>query len=186
MHVMQCAPHTVAAYALPAVSRTAQDKLRKRVRRADYLQVTEAELDTDNLQLDNASGDTFRVAIDLEALAVSGTCIDVAARMQQELYPRGTQLTLGTPQQPDAQGTLVMSNLGYFQLKAAPGARACERSQARRGRPTPCLPCVHALARSLAASAAESAEFAYLLLRGHDPLLHLVTATHGDPVGTLL
>ena len=84
------------------------------------LQVTEAELDTDNLKLEDLEADTLHVAIDLEALVVSGTCIDVAANSQEELYPRGTQLTLGTPQQPDAQGTLVMSNLGYFQLKAAP------------------------------------------------------------------
>ena len=38
------------------------------------------------------------------------------------MTPRGVQLVLGTPQQPALVDTIVMSNLGYFQLKAAPGA----------------------------------------------------------------
>lgn len=39
-----------------------------------------------------------------------------------QTMPRGVQLHLGSAQQPHLQDTLVMSNLGYFQLKAAPGA----------------------------------------------------------------
>lgn len=39
-----------------------------------------------------------------------------------QVTPRGVQLVLGTPQQPALVDTIVMSNLGYFQLKAAPGA----------------------------------------------------------------
>ena len=39
-----------------------------------------------------------------------------------QVYPRGVQLHLGSPKQPHLQDTLVMSNLGYFQLKSAPGA----------------------------------------------------------------
>lgn len=39
-----------------------------------------------------------------------------------QVYPRGVQLHLGSPTQPHLQDTLVMSNLGYFQLKSAPGA----------------------------------------------------------------
>lgn len=35
--------------------------------------------------------------------------------------PRGLQLHLGTSDNPHQVDTLVMSNLGYFQLKAAPG-----------------------------------------------------------------
>ena len=38
------------------------------------------------------------------------------------MYPRGVQLHLGSRKQPRLQDTLVMSNLGYFQLKSAPGA----------------------------------------------------------------
>jgi len=35
--------------------------------------------------------------------------------------PRGLQLHLGTIMEPHIKDTLVMSNLAYFQLKAAPG-----------------------------------------------------------------
>ena len=38
-----------------------------------------------------------------------------------QYHPRGLQLYLGTAQQPHQLDTLVMSNLGYFQLKAGPG-----------------------------------------------------------------
>lgn len=43
-------------------------------------------------------------------------------RSTLQVYPRGVQLHLGSPKQPHLQDTLVMSNLGYFQLKSAPGA----------------------------------------------------------------
>ncbi len=39
-----------------------------------------------------------------------------------QVLPRGVQLHLGSHKQPHLQDTLVMSNLGYFQLKSAPGA----------------------------------------------------------------
>ena len=39
-----------------------------------------------------------------------------------QVTPRGVQLHLGSQKQPHLQDTLVMSNLGYFQLKSAPGA----------------------------------------------------------------
>ena len=35
--------------------------------------------------------------------------------------PRGLQITLGTESQPIMVDTIVMANLGYFQLKANPG-----------------------------------------------------------------
>lgn len=35
--------------------------------------------------------------------------------------PRGLQITLGTEKQPIMVDTIVMANLGYFQLKANPG-----------------------------------------------------------------
>ena len=38
------------------------------------------------------------------------------------MTPRGVQLWLGTQSEPHGRDTLVMSNLGYFQLKAQPGA----------------------------------------------------------------
>jgi hypothetical protein len=56
---------------------------------------------------------------------LSGSALDVsslAAGRHEHIYPRGLQLALT----PRAAGggqvdTLVMSNLGYFQLQAAPG-----------------------------------------------------------------
>jgi len=39
-----------------------------------------------------------------------------------QMTPRGVQLWLGTEATPHERDTLVMSNLGYFQLKAQPGA----------------------------------------------------------------
>lgn len=35
--------------------------------------------------------------------------------------PRGLQITLGTEKEPVMVDTIVMANLGYFQLKANPG-----------------------------------------------------------------
>lgn len=88
----------------------------------EWLQVTEATLDTDNLRLsDLGVAENLEVAMELEALLVTGTCIDVAAETRSELYPRGTQLVLSSPSATDMVDTLVMSNLGYFQLQARPG-----------------------------------------------------------------
>lgn len=43
----------------------------------------------------------------------------------------GLELVLGTPSQPECYDTIVMANLGYFQLKASPGAWTL---QIRKGR----------------------------------------------------
>ena len=48
-----------------------------------------------------------------------------------QVTPRGVQLVLGTEQEPALVDTLVMSNLGYFQLKARPGAFALQLAQGR-------------------------------------------------------
>ena len=48
-----------------------------------------------------------------------------------QVTPRGVQLVLGTEQEPALVDTLVMSNLGYFQLKARPGALALQLAQGR-------------------------------------------------------
>jgi UDP-glucose:glycoprotein glucosyltransferase len=61
---------------------------------------------------------------ELEALLLFGSCIDLTSLYkgkQSTIHPRGVQLHLGTPSHPHVKDTLVMSNLGYFQLKAAPG-----------------------------------------------------------------
>ena len=82
--------------------------------------------DLDNLRLDElpASERYAEAEFELEALMVSGMCIDAAAaaaRNWDAVHPRGVQLQLGTRAHPDQVDTLVMSNLGYFQLKSSPG-----------------------------------------------------------------
>ncbi len=47
------------------------------------------------------------------------------------MTPRGVQLHLGNAAQPRLVDTLVMSNLGYFQLKAAPGVFALRLAPGR-------------------------------------------------------
>ncbi len=72
-----------------------------------------ATYDLDNLKLSDLpeEQDTMDAEYRIEALLVTGYCSESGAKDP----PRGTQFILG-----DA-GTVVMSNLGYFQLPAAPG-----------------------------------------------------------------
>ncbi|KAL4530836.1 hypothetical protein Ndes2526B_g09184 [Nannochloris sp. 'desiccata'] len=82
--------------------------------------------DLDNLRLDEleASERYATAGFELEALMVYGMCVDegaVIARDYDSVHPRGVQLQLGTSTNPALVDTLVMSNLGYFQMKAGPG-----------------------------------------------------------------
>lgn len=43
----------------------------------------------------------------------------------------GLEYVLGTSSQPDLFDTIVMANLGYFQLKASPGAWSLRLRQGR-------------------------------------------------------
>ena len=85
-------------------------------------QVVSTELDTDNLKLDDL-GDApgMEIGAELEAIMLTGACIDTAFETNEELHPRGTQLLLQDSRSKPLQDTIVMSNLGYFQLKTAPG-----------------------------------------------------------------
>ena len=47
------------------------------------------------------------------------------------MTPRGVQLVLGTEQEPAEVDTIVMAIMGYFQLKARPGAFALQLAQGR-------------------------------------------------------
>ncbi|KAM8786828.1 UDP-glucose:glycoprotein glucosyltransferase 2 isoform 2-T2 [Rhynchonycteris naso] len=75
-----------------------------------------------NCDLDNIHLKDIEKAVvagyELEYLLLEGHCFDVAT----EQPPRGLQFTLGTKSQPVVVDTVVMANLGYFQLKANPGA----------------------------------------------------------------
>ncbi|KAK8965056.1 UDP-glucose:glycoprotein glucosyltransferase [Platanthera guangdongensis] len=73
--------------------------------------------DLDNILLENL-GDTrtLQAVFELEALLLTGHCSE-----KDHDPPRGLQLILGTKQKPHLVDTLVMSNLGYWQMKVSPG-----------------------------------------------------------------
>ncbi|EUB64911.1 UDP-glucose:glycoprotein glucosyltransferase [Echinococcus granulosus] len=81
-----------------------------------------AEEDLDNLRLADIAAHTGNHRVDaefeLEYLLLEGHCLDESTRQP----PRGLQFTLGTAEKLDRYDTIVMANLGYFQLKANPGA----------------------------------------------------------------
>ncbi|ONK57353.1 uncharacterized protein A4U43_C10F19220 [Asparagus officinalis] len=73
--------------------------------------------DLDNILLENL-GDvsTLQAVFELEALLLTGHCSE-----KNHDPPRGLQLFLGTKQMPHVVDTLVMANLGYWQMKVSPG-----------------------------------------------------------------
>ena len=84
------------------------------------IRAVDAPYDLDNLRLEDlGAARGFSAAFELEHLLVTGHASEVGSRSP----PRGMQLTLTAtpPSLAPPVGTIVMSNLGYFQLKAAPG-----------------------------------------------------------------
>uniref|UniRef100_A0A8C7U3G4 UDP-glucose ceramide glucosyltransferase-like 1 n=1 Tax=Oncorhynchus mykiss TaxID=8022 RepID=A0A8C7U3G4_ONCMY len=73
--------------------------------------------DLDNIHLQEVKG-VVTAEYELEHLLLEGHCFDLSTGQP----PRGLQFTLGMSQDPLMQDTIVMANLGYFQLKANPGA----------------------------------------------------------------
>ncbi|KAJ1435014.1 UDP-glucose:Glycoprotein Glucosyltransferase [Sesbania bispinosa] len=73
--------------------------------------------DLDNILLENL-GDTrtLQAVFELEALVLTGHCSE-----KDHDPPRGLQLILGTKIRPHLVDTLVMANLGYWQMKVSPG-----------------------------------------------------------------
>ncbi|KAD6454405.1 hypothetical protein E3N88_09111 [Mikania micrantha] len=73
--------------------------------------------DLDNILLENL-GDTrtLQAVFELEALVLTGHCSE-----KDHEPPRGLQMILGTKRNPHLVDTLVMSNLGYWQMKVSPG-----------------------------------------------------------------
>ncbi|WOL04288.1 UDP-glucose:glycoprotein glucosyltransferase [Canna indica] len=73
--------------------------------------------DLDNILLENL-GDlrTLQAVFELEALILTGHCSE-----KDHDPPRGLQLILGTRRVPHLVDTLVMANLGYWQMKVSPG-----------------------------------------------------------------
>lgn len=64
---------------------------------------------------------------ELEYLLLEGHCFEQLSGSP----PRGLQITLGTESQTVIVDTIVMANLGYFQLKANPGAWILRLRQGR-------------------------------------------------------
>ena len=83
------------------------------------IEVTEAAYDMDNIRLSElGERRTLSARYELVSLLITGSCEDLAGREP----PAGLQLLLGRSGAGSHEtDTLVMSNLGYFQLKAAPG-----------------------------------------------------------------
>merc|ERR1719327_501933 len=79
----------------------------------------EAAYDMDNVRLAQMPDHqkTLTARYELTSLLITGSCADVSSHDP----PAGLQLLLGSAAHPHLTDTLVMSNLGYFQLKAAPG-----------------------------------------------------------------
>ncbi|XP_017270490.1 UDP-glucose:glycoprotein glucosyltransferase 1 isoform X1 [Kryptolebias marmoratus] len=73
--------------------------------------------DLDNIYLQEVEN-VVAAEYELEHLLLEGHCFDVGSGQP----PRGLQFTLGTASEPVIVDTIVMANLGYFQLKANPGA----------------------------------------------------------------
>ncbi|KAK4757504.1 hypothetical protein SAY87_018805 [Trapa incisa] len=73
--------------------------------------------DLDNILLENL-GDTrtLQAVFELDALVLTGHCSE-----KDHEPPRGLQLILGTKSKPHLVDTLVMANLGYWQMKVSPG-----------------------------------------------------------------
>jgi UDP-glucose:glycoprotein glucosyltransferase len=73
--------------------------------------------DLDNIRLSDIGGPVHS-EYELEYLLLEGHCFDSTTGSP----PRGLQFNLGTKDQEVIVDTIVMANLGYFQLKANPGA----------------------------------------------------------------
>ncbi|XP_045336822.1 UDP-glucose:glycoprotein glucosyltransferase 2 isoform X1 [Leopardus geoffroyi] len=81
------------------------------------VETVHSNCDLDNIHLKDIER-TVTAEYELEYLLLEGHCFDTVT----EQPPRGLQFTLGTKSKPVVVDTIVMANLGYFQLKANPGA----------------------------------------------------------------
>ncbi|XP_022654078.1 UDP-glucose:glycoprotein glucosyltransferase 1-like isoform X2 [Varroa jacobsoni] len=72
--------------------------------------------DLDNIRMADVESRVV-AEFELEHLLVEGHCFEQSSGSP----PRGLEFTLGSPANPVMYDTIVMANLGYFQLKANPG-----------------------------------------------------------------
>lgn len=90
------------------------------------VEVVRSVYDLDNIRLENVESNVHS-EYELEYLLLEGHCFEQTTGSP----PRGLQITLGTERQPVIVDTIVMANLGYFQLKANPGAWLLRLRQGR-------------------------------------------------------
>lgn len=90
------------------------------------VEVVRSVYDLDNIRLENVDTNVHS-EYELEYLLLEGHCFDATSGSP----PRGLQITLGTENEPVIVDTIVMANLGYFQLKANPGAWLLKLRQGR-------------------------------------------------------
>ncbi|KAG7169373.1 UDP-glucose:glycoprotein glucosyltransferase 1-like [Homarus americanus] len=90
------------------------------------VEVVQSIYDLDNIKLESVEGGVHS-EFELEHLLLEGHCFEQSSGNP----PRGLQFTLGNIQQPVMVDTIVMANLGYFQLKANPGAWLLRLRQGR-------------------------------------------------------
>ncbi|KAG2196556.1 hypothetical protein INT47_010395 [Mucor saturninus] len=83
-----------------------------------HVTVREANMDLDNILLTSLKNNQLGVSAmyELESILIEGHCLDSTTRSP----PRGLQFEISSPNH-EKKDTLVMANLGYFQLKARPG-----------------------------------------------------------------
>ncbi|XP_061082580.1 UDP-glucose:glycoprotein glucosyltransferase 2 isoform X1 [Conger conger] len=81
------------------------------------VEAVRSSYDLDNIHLQEISS-SVTAEYELEHVLLEGHCFDLSTGQP----PRGLQFILGTRTAPLVQDTIVMANLGYFQLKANPGA----------------------------------------------------------------
>lgn len=84
-----------------------------------HVTVREANMDLDNILLTSLKEPNARVSAvyELESILIEGHCLDSTSKAP----PRGLQFEISSPSNSVKKDTLVMANLGYFQLKARPG-----------------------------------------------------------------
>lgn len=84
-----------------------------------HVTVREANMDLDNILLNSLSKEENGVSAvyELENILLEGHCLDSTNKSP----PRGLEFEIATPSNHSHKDTLVMANLGYFQLKALPG-----------------------------------------------------------------
>lgn len=73
--------------------------------------------DLDNVILNTVDEAQLAATYELRSLLIEGSALD----LQTRLPPRGMQIELASPANPHVTDTMVMANLGYFQLQSQPG-----------------------------------------------------------------